>query len=113
MGIDNNAILMVGLDEMNDDDLLKIPGVTQEMIDDEELPDWLYDNDESDNLIIKHLSSYSGNVWFIGYELGDSGSYNYQSYDPDYFCESIKNAKTKFMGIFGKCPNVILFNHQW
>jgi len=113
MSIDNNAILFIGkvMEEVDLNKLLKIDGITQDVIDSDDLQDSLYYNCET---VISICAIYDEDGDTIGIEVGDSGSYSCIEYHTVYdIVGKIKDAREKFFDIFEIEPVVYLFNQQW
>jgi hypothetical protein len=125
MGIDINAMLMVGL-SASELDITKAP-LYDEYV--KELKyeidaswwglssDFYYDNKdiELEGLIGEeiHYDNIDLSTLFIGFVIGDSGSWGAKRLDPLETLDSISIAEERFEKLFGKEPELILFPRYW
>lgn len=113
MGVDNNTILFVG--QIFEDKHRKVlaevyRNITTEEADNiESLSDFLWSKNTN---LDGHRFGYDGEE-LIGFEVGDSGSYDSVDFDPSNLCDKISWSANTFYDIFGECPQVYLFNYQW
>lgn len=109
MGVDNNAILFVGLEPCEIDPRL-IPGLDLEQWE-EDAQEAIFSLDRDDDLTIRSTSEYQEPEYVIGYEVGDSGSYGFIVIEDA--AVKINDLRHKFRLLFKKEAKVYLYNLQW
>lgn len=114
MGVDNNAILFVGLpaSEINGEYLEAVCarcGFTTE--DWEEYVDDCLQKINVDGLGYRNTSEYHDEGMLVGFTIGNSGSYGIIQIEDAK--TKINHAQSTFMEVFGIMPKTYLYNYQW
>jgi len=109
MGVDNNGMLIVGLED-KDFNYDALPDLAEY---DDSIEGWAWAN-RSKLPAGMELRDITAGYWrhsIIGFVVGDSGSYKYKEIEDAE--GKISTARAAFEGIFGVKPRVFILNRQW
>lgn len=108
MGVDNNGMLIVGV-ENKDFPYDRLSGFEE----DDSVTEWAWSHRDEIQTGLE-LWEISSSYWrnsIIGFVIGDSGSYKYKKIED--IGSKIKEAETAFRELFGVEPGTFIMNRQW
>jgi len=116
MGVDNVAVLFVGLDERQCNIQL-LPEMTDELYDQYNGDFWRYSKNHGDvlNGLILHTqddNGYNRSIRFLGFEISRTRSYGFNEVKISDFQNKVQLAIETFFRVFGQEPKVFLIEYQ-
>jgi hypothetical protein len=109
MGVDNYGILFLGL-EVTEVDITSLPGYDSGFIEENGIDEFLYKMNTEDKLTSQADSCDYSSVELIGYELANSGPYDYK--EVNGLTGTIATKTKQFLRRFGVEPKIYIMNYQ-